>query len=240
MKIESLQNQKVKEWCKLKEKKYRDETNLFLVEGEHLIQEAEKKELVQEMISMEENERADYYVTKEIMKKLSNQVSVSNRIAVCKKMVEKEISGDILLLDNIQDPGNLGTMIRSAVAFGFKDMILSHDTVDLYNDKVIRASQGMIFHLNIVRKDLSLFLKEIKNEYQIIVTDVKKGENIKKLKKKNPLALIIGNEGQGVSESFKEYASDFVKIEMDENCESLNAGVSASILMYEIRESHNE
>ncbi len=239
MKIESLTNTHVKEWVKLKNKKYRDEVGLFLIEGDHLINEARKKNLIKEIISIT-NEQADFYVTKEIMKKISSQVSIANNIAVCYKIKEQELKGNIVLLDNIQDPGNLGTIIRSAVAFGFKNIILSDDTVDLYNDKVIRASEGMIFHINVLRKNLELFLEELKQNYQILITDVMQGENIKKIKHTKNIALIIGNEGNGVKDNLKKYANNFVKINMDETCESLNASIAASILMYEIMESKNE
>ena len=234
MKIESLTNNRVKEWVKLKEKKYRDETGLFLIEGEHLILEAKKKNLIQEIISMDDNLEADFYITKEIMKKISSQVSLSKRVAVCYKTEEKTIQNKILVLDNIQDPGNLGTLIRSAVAFGFHDIVLSNDCVDLYNEKVIRASEGMIFQINVLRKDLNCFLESIQNDYQILITDVNNGENIKNINLNKNIALVIGNEGQGIKKEIKKYANEFIKINMNEACESLNAGVAGSILMYEV------
>lgn len=234
MKIESLQNARVKEWCKLKEKKYRDETDLFLVEGEHLIEEAKKQNLIKEIISCEDALDADFYVTKDIMKKIASQVSISSRIAVCNKKKEEEIQNKILILDNIQDPGNFGTIIRSAVAFGFTDIVVSLDTVDLYNEKVVRASEGMLFHINVLRRELSSFLEEMKDDYQIFTTDVEKGENIKEIPLQEKIAIVIGNEGQGVREEIKRYATHFLKIPMQKTCESLNVGVAASILMYEV------
>lgn len=234
MKIESLQNARVKEWCKLKEKKYRDETNLFLVEGEHLIEEAKKQNLIKEIISCEETLVADFYVTKDIMKKISQQVSISSRIAVCYKKKEEPMQDKILVLDNIQDPGNFGTIIRSAVAFGFTDIIVSMDTVDLYNEKVVRASEGMLFHINILRRELPIFLEEMKNDYQIFTTDVQQGENLREIPLQEKIVIVIGNEGQGVREEIKKYATHFIKIPMQKMCESLNAGVAASIIMYEV------
>ncbi len=238
MKIESLSNGRVKEWLKLKNKKVRDEKGLFLIEGEHLIEEAQKQKLIKEIISIDETLEGDFYVTKEIMKKLTSQVSISSRIAVCYKKQELPIQDKILVLDRIQDPGNLGTMIRSALAFGFFDIVISEDTVDLYNEKVVRSSEGMLFNINVIRKDLEIFLKEIKSEYQILATDVKNGENIKQISVSNKVALIIGNEGQGVQEKIKNYSNKFIKIPINKNCESLNAGVAASILMYEIMEKN--
>ncbi len=234
MKIESLNNPHVKEWCKLKEKKYRDQEGLFLIEGEHLILEASKKGVVKKILSSSIEVDADFYVTEAIMKKISSQKSIPKRIAVCEKLKEEKIKNRLLVLDAIQDPGNLGTMIRSAVAFGFTDIILSLDTVDLYNEKTIRASEGMLFHINFVKIDLNDFLKQIKKDYQILATDVKSGKKISRIVKKENVALLIGNEGQGLKEELKKQATDFVKIPMQENCESLNAGVAAGILMYEM------
>lgn len=240
MNIESLTNNHVKEWVKLKEKKYRDEQGLFLIEGDHLINEAKKKNIIKEIISIDKNEIADFYVTKEVMKKISNQVSAPKTIAVCYKLKEEEIKNRILVLDGIQDPGNLGTIIRSAVAFNFDTIVLSEDTVDIYNEKVIRASEGMIFNINLVRTSVIPFLENNKNNYDILITDVVKGENIKNIRISQKIILVIGNEGNGVKEETKKYQNHFIKLNMKENCESLNAGVAASILMYEINEAKNE
>ena len=231
MKIESLSNAKVKNWNKLKEKKYRDEAGLFLIEGDHLIKEALKKQMVVSTIGL--NETYDYTVNPEILKKLSSQKSGTKEIAVVKKIEEKKVEGDkILILDNIQDPGNLGTIIRSAVAFHISTIILSDDCVDLYNDKVIRSSEGMIFNINIVRKKLIEIIPKLKeNGYTIYATTVNgKGyfENDSKI------ALVIGNEGNGIKEDILNLCDKNITIKMNKECESLNAGVAASILMYEL------
>lgn len=238
MNIESLQNSHVKEWCKLKEKKYRDEGGLFLIEGEHLIEEAKKKNLITTLISTDKKLEADFYVTPEIMKKISNQKSIASRVAICKKQKEEPLGNKVLLLDGLQDPGNLGTIIRSAVAFSFDTIILSDDSVDVYNDKTIRATEGMLFKINIVRKNIVEALEEMK-DYQVLITDVNHGKNIKEIQTKEKLGIVIGSEGKGVKEATKNYATDFIKIKMNPECESLNAGVSASILMYEIGEQND-
>lgn len=240
MKIESLTNARVKEWGKLKEKKYRDEMGLFLIEGDHLIEEAQKKSCIKEIVAIEEKEPADFYVSPEIMKKLSQQITYPKKMAVCYKLKEAEPQNRVLVLDGIQDPGNLGTIIRSAVAFNFDTIVLSKDSVDIYNEKVIRASEGMLFHINIIRTELSTFLESNTPDYSILVTDVVAGEEIRKIEKKEKLMLIIGNEGNGVREEIKKYKNHFIKLNMNKNCESLNAGVAASILMYEINEAENE
>ena len=239
MKIESLQNKKVKEWTSLKEKKERDKTNTFLIEGDHLLKEAMKHHLVIEVITIEEvdYEVPTFHVTKKVMEKITNQVTPPKVIAVTKKLEEKAINGPVLILDGIQDPGNLGTIIRSCVAFNMPNLLLSKECVDVYNPKVIRSTEGMIFHLNIVRKDLTEILPKLKETHQIIGTDVVNGVSIKEIEKEKNVALIIGNEGNGLGIS-KDYCDKFVYIPMNKECESLNAGVSASILLYELGGLH--
>lgn len=233
MKITSLKNDKVKYWVNLKNKKFRDQEKVFLVEGDHLISEAKKYGEILEYISITD-EQADYFVTKEIMQKISAQKSISNSVAVVKFLKQKEISSRILILDNLQDPGNLGTIIRSAVAFNFTDIILSNESVDIYNPKVIRATEGMLFKVNVLRKDIKLFISELKEKnYQIVGTDVENGKTIKDVLKEN-VAIIIGNEGSGVRKEILDLCDFSVNLKMNAGCESLNAGVCASIIMYEV------
>ncbi len=235
MELSSTNNPQVKFWQKLKLKKYRDEEKLFLVEDEHLVNEALKKGIVKEIITIthEKFQEPTYYVNEKIMKLLSSQVTGAKIIAVCHMLDEKEILGNVIVLDRLQDPGNLGTIIRSAVAFNFDSIILSDDSVDLYNPKVIRSSEGMIFHINVIRTNITTFLNNLSNEYTKITTSVIDGEDIKNIKF-NKCALIIGNEGEGVSKKVATLCEKKAYIKMNKNCESLNAGVSASILMYEV------
>lgn len=236
MELTSLNNEKVKFWQKLKQKKYRDLEKLFLVEDEHLVNEALKKGIVKEIITINKNLEYDipaYYVTEKIINNISSQVSGAKIIAVCNFLEDAKVAGNIIVLDRLQDPGNLGTIIRSAVAFNFKTIILSNDSVDLYNPKVIRASEGMLFHLNIKRCDLKDFFNNLPAEYTKITTNVVNGKNIKNLKY-DKLALVIGNEGMGVSKDIANLCDECVYIPMNNNCESLNAAVCASILMYEV------
>lgn len=234
MKIESLQNKKVKEWSKLKEKKYRDETNTFIIEGEHLIEEAKKRGCIKETISMREEMDSDYIVTKEIMKKITSQVTLPNQIAICEKQKEHDPFGNILILDGIQDPGNLGTIIRSAVAFSYDTIILSEDSVDLYNEKVIRSTEGMIFHINIIRRNLQKELAKMKKlNYYIYGTNVVNGKKISDCQFRQKKAILIGNEGNGVKKELQNYFDETIYIPMNQQCESLNAAISASIIMYE-------
>ena len=235
MELTSTSNELVKNLKKLQIKKYRDLEKLFLVEDEHLVNEALKLGIVKEIITTTNNKYdvPTYYVNDKIMKFLSSQVSSSKVIAVCHTLKEKEIKGNLIILDNLQDPGNLGTIIRSAVAFNFDTIVLGNTCVDLYNPKVVRSSEGMIFHINIIRRDLNTFIDAIKDNYTLVTTDVVDGKDIKDINYKN-IALVIGNEGNGVSSDIASKCDEKVYIKMNDNCESLNAGVSASILMYEV------
>lgn len=237
MKIESLTNSHVKEWRKLKVKKYRDEMGLFLIEGEHLLEEALNNGIVKEILSSNPifaKENIPFFeVTETILKKISSQVSSTSVIAVCKKRSERKIEGNVCLLDCIQDPGNLGTIIRSCVAFGIDTLIVSLDTVDMYNEKVIRSAEGMLFHLNVVKKDLKETVEDLKaNGYTIYGTNVKKGISLKDVTLKNNYAIIMGNEGSGVKESLQEKCDHLITIPIESSCESLNVGVATSIILY--------
>lgn len=236
MVISSLDNSKVKEVVKLQNKKYRDETNLFVVETSHLVEEAKKAGLIKELF-IYEKEFVDSddinYVTADVMKKMSSLESPSNVLAICNKKEEKEINGNVLILDGVQDPGNLGTIIRSAIAFNIDTVILSNDSVDLYNSKVLRATEGMIFNINIIRRDLNEILPELKNKYTIYTTNVVNGTRLEDIKVNKPFALIMGSEGNGVKDRISSYADESVYINMNDKCESLNVGVATSIILYE-------
>ncbi len=240
MLITSVHNEHIKELERLKEKKYRDQTGLFLVETSHLAIEAYRAGLLKELL-VEQNEIFPIdvpitYVSKEILKKLSSTKTPPKVIAVVKKKEEREEIGEkVLILDRIQDPGNLGTIIRSAVAFNIDTIICSPDTVDFYNPKVVRASQGMMFHLPILVLDTEKTIQELKKkDYKIIGTKVTNGEDVRNAAIYSHFALVIGNEGQGISEIIEKLCDQFLYIKMNGNCESLNASVAASILLYEI------
>lgn len=237
--ITSLENKKIKNLSKLLIKKYRDQEDKFLVEGEHLVEEALKAGKLIEVIKTEEYE-IDYevpitIVTYEVLKKLSNSVTPQKVIGVVKKLDEKEIGNKILILDNLQDPGNLGTIIRSSVAFNVDTIVLSENCVDLYNDKVIRASEGMLFHINIVKKDIEKFIDELHSKgFVVLGTRVIDGENVKNIEVNDKLAIIMGNEGAGVRREVLDKCDKYLYIPMNESCESLNVGVATSIILYEL------
>ena len=172
------------------------------------------------------------------MDKLSMNVSKVNYMALCSK-IDKRIKHKtrVLLLDDIQDPGNLGTIVRSAVAFNIDTIVLSNDTVDLYNPKVLRSTQGMIFHTNIIECDLIDVISKLHDKnITVYGTDVNNGIDARELSDldKTSFALIMGNEGNGVRKEVKELCDKNLYINMNENVESLNVGVATSILLYEL------
>lgn len=237
--ITSLNNPTIKEISKLKNKKYRDLTNTYLVEGDHLVEEAYKNNLLTKIILLEDTicnyDIEKIYVTKEVMKKLTELDTPNKIIGIVKKNIPLPIRNKILILDNIQDPGNLGTIIRSSVAFDIDTIVLSPNTVDIYNPKVIRSTQGMIFYTNIITLELKEFINEIKTKnYTIFGTNVRNGKNIKEITLPEKFALVLGNEGQGVSKEIESLCDDNIYIKMSSKCESLNVSVATSILLYEV------
>ena len=230
--ITSLTNEKIKEYAKLNQNKYRDEKGLFIVEGPHLVEEAKKLGLLVEVITTIPTEEG-LLVSDAVMKKISNTVHPVKVLGICKMIKKFEIKDNVLVLDTISDPTNLGTLLRSAVAFGFETVFLSNGCVDCYNDKVIRGSQGAIFKVNIIKGDLLSFLSKIKKTHQILGTNVRIGEDVSSVQIKPKLAVILGNEARGMCEESNQYTDANLYIKMY-NTESLNVSVAGSILMYEI------
>lgn len=235
----SIDNKKIKDIKKLTQKKYRDSQGLFLVEGEHLVIEAYKSGYLKNIILVEDTEfsleKDNIYVTDRVMNYLTELDSHQKVMGICYKIKEQEMGNRILALDGVQDPGNLGTIIRSAVAFNCDTLILSENTVDVYNSKVIRASQGLVFNLNIVIKDIKDAVNNLKNQgYDIIGTKVDDGIDIRNIKVPEKFVLIMGNEGQGVSDEVLDLCTSYAHIKMNDNCESLNVGVATSIMLYEL------
>ena len=238
--IDSLDNKKIKELTSLKIKKYRDQYGLFLIEGKHLVDEAKKSGLLEEVILLDDEYDFDkkLIVSEKVMKKLSFQDSLPSIMGVCKIKDNKLIGSKYLLLDGIQDPGNLGTIIRSSLAFGVDTIVLSKDSVDLYNDKVIRSTQGMIFHINIIRCDLEEVINKIKGDIKIIGTSLGDSTPLRSIDKLERYALIVGNEGNGVKKEILDLCDDIVRIEMNKDVESLNVGVATSIILYEMSDNY--
>ncbi|WP_339177568.1 RNA methyltransferase [Oceanobacillus sp. FSL W7-1293] len=243
--ITSVKNEKIKSLKKLHQRKYRKQMNAFLVEGEHLIEEALASDWeVKELIVSEEAsvlESAHHLpvigVTKQVFKELSFTASPQGMMAVVEIKKEEAVNGEVVvLLDAVQDPGNAGTIIRTADAAGADGIILGSGCVDLYNDKVIRATQGSIFHLPIIHADLEEKLLRLKEaDYRVWATALEKAENYKDLPIPQKTALIFGNEGAGVKESLLEKADERVTIPILGKAESLNVSIAAGVLLYYLK-----
>ncbi len=242
--ITSLDNEKVRMLKKLQKKKYRDEYNLFIVEGEHLAIEAFRAGVLEELI-LEEGTDLPFpspygYYSREVLSKISALDTPSSVMALCRKRDRdgEEVEGNrILVLDDIQDPGNLGTIIRSALAFGVTTIVLSEETVDLYNPKVLRATQGMIFHTNIIVRNVYDWVRMIKaSDFKVYGTCVDGGVDVKSLipDDKEKFVLIVGNEGNGVKRRILDLCDENLYIKMNADVESLNVAVATSILLYEL------
>ena len=232
--IESLTNSKIKYAIKLKQKKYRKEFNQFLVEGEHLIKEGVNTKLIDTIFYTKNNPYKgfnSFEVNTQVMDKLSELGNLDGIVAICNQPLAKGLSNKLLILDGVQDPGNLGTLIRTAAGFGF-NTIISENTVDYFNEKVIRSSMGAIFYVNLIENDIINFIKTYE-DYHYFGTDVLNGTNIKEIDfSDEKIAIILGNEGSGVRKKIKELVNTNINIPMI-NTESLNVGIAGGILMYE-------
>ncbi|WP_058307150.1 TrmH family RNA methyltransferase [Gracilibacillus massiliensis] len=242
--ITSVKNEKVKIWRKLKKKKERDLQNQFIIEGFHLIEEAHKSNWqIAEIIYQEGIECPKewlhyplFEVTDNVMAAISETKTPQGIVAVVNKKNndEKEVNR-ALIVDRVQDPGNLGTMIRTADATGFDTIILGHGTVDLFNDKVIRSTQGSLFHLNVYEADI---VEEMERLQQVGITIWSTGlENASyyhELEVPDKIAIIVGNEGSGVDPKLMKKADQNVMIPIYGQAESLNVSIAAAILMYEV------
>jgi len=231
MLITSKQNKSFKLWKNLKVKKYRDAQGMFLVYGKHLIEKAKQHDAIEEILSTNEHS-LDTVLSKELMDDLQQAETYFDDIAVCKKKNFVIQSNKVLMLDDVQDPDNVGALIRSAAAFGFLHVIVSLKSADFYNEKTIRASKGSIFDVYLERRPLEAAIVELKKDgYQIVYADAhEKGDS----KQNEKVVLILGNEGHGISEEIKTLSDRSIHIPT-KNVESLNVSVAGGILMYEWR-----
>lgn len=237
--ITSPNNEYIKELNKLNNKKYRDEAGKFIVEGYHLVDMAKpylETLLITDMKDYNIIPNVNYILTSnEVINKLSQTKSPQGIIGIAKIKKAKEISSNkILILDGVQDPGNVGALVRSALAFGFEDIILSKDSCDIYNDKVIRASQGAIFDLNIIYEDLIETISVLKNNgYKVYGTALHNSTPINEIKLNDKAAVILGNEGNGVRKEILEITNNNIYLPISSKIDSLNVSVAGSIVMYE-------
>ena len=238
--IDSVNNEKILFFKKLRDKKYILENNMFIVEGEHLVEEAYKSGILLEVIKS--NKCSISYdvkttiVSDKCLEKISLLKSTPNIMGVVKFFLSDKIVGKkIVLLDNVQDPGNVGTIIRSALAFNVSTIVLSMDSVNIYNDKLIRSTEGCMFNMNIVRMDLNQAIDKIHDMgIKVYYADMHGSINLDNSEVKD-YALVLGSEGKGISSYIKEKADEGINIPMNSKCESLNVSVSGGIIMYKFR-----
>jgi TrmH family RNA methyltransferase len=254
-----LSKEKLKELLKLKTQKGRKTQGRFLIEGMRLCEEMANSNWEAESVLLTRSfqnsssgkkllqkfERRNVKtlpVKPEIIKKLSDTITPQGIIAVVKikkfslNELWSESSNIILALDAIRDPGNVGTLIRTADAFGIDGVILSLDTVELYNPKVIRSTMGSIFHLPIFHEvDLEKTIPQLKRQnFKIYGTDVKEGKDLDKLEYSGKICLLIGNEAEGLNKNLLDLSDEIIRIPIFGRAESLNASVAGGILLYEI------
>lgn len=224
----------IKELMKLSKKKYRDESDILLVEGAHLVQEAKDANLLKKTIGLQ---GTDIIISPSVAAKLSQTKSGSSVFGVVNKPIYHIGAGSrFMVLDCVQDPGNVGTLIRSAYSFGFDAVVVSDDSADIYSDKVIRASQGSIFHMPVVQGDVVEWIDRLRAMGNVIVsTHVDtKNATLSNINRDRKLAIVMGSEGRGVSEAVLSMSDETLHIETS-NFESLNVGVAGSIIAYSLR-----
>ena len=247
--LQSLQNPAVKGWKKLLSKKGRDQSGLFIVEGFHLVEEAFKKtEIVQELIVREGVELPSHFysdsmeittVTDEIAQAIAETEHTQGVFAVCKQ-ASQEFSAlqakRILLIDSVQDPGNIGTMIRTADAAGIDAVILGKGSADPYNAKVLRSAQGSHFHLPIIKMDLQEVINEVKaQKIALYGTALEGAMEYRNVSSGEPFALIMGNEGAGVKQEWLEQTDQNLYVPIFGQSESLNVAVATGVLLYHLK-----
>ncbi len=230
--ITSKENKEIKLYLSLLKKKERDEHKLFLAYGPDFVKEAYEANLVKEVISFELADSPTILVSKPVFDLFKETKTELRPIVVCKIPETKVYADKILCLADIQDPRNVGALIRSAVAFGFKTVLLSEKSADAFNETAVRVSKGSIFRCSAIRTDLVKELCELKNQgYLIIGTEHTEPHNFKKTNSK--LVLVLGNEGTGIPGELKPFLDTNFKI-ATQNVESLNVAVAGSIAMHEI------
>jgi RNA methyltransferase, TrmH family len=260
MDISSLQNPRVKQWTGLLEKKGRDKEGQFLIEGIHLVEEALHSDIqpytvvysmerasmaLERLLELAEKQGIECVAVSEaVLAKCTDTQTPQPVFAVMPKLPWKPESlmkagsaGEaalVLVVDGVQDPGNLGTIIRSADAVGATGILLGKGTVDLYNPKTVRSTMGSLFHLPIAQGDLLELLPQASAQgSRVVTTSLQGAVSCYDYDFTRPTWIVIGNEGQGVSEAVRELTEDHVLIPMKGNAESLNAAMAATVILFE-------
>jgi TrmH family RNA methyltransferase len=251
--ITSKDNSVIKEIRKIKEKKYRSEKGIFIVEGFRFLEEALKSSFQVESIffsegGLEKFNQLDlakvikddtklYLISENIFKTIGSTDNPQGVLALVRNRVENQsivLNGTYVLVDKVQDPGNLGTIIRTAHAAACNGVILTKGTVDVYNEKTLRSTMGSIFNIPIIEdKDLSFTRELISKGYKLVCSSLDTDYNFYDIDFSDDLIISVGNEGNGISKELYDICDIKVKIPMPGGAESLNAAVATSIMIYE-------
>lgn len=250
--ITSTSNETIKYFISLNDKKTRMNAKRFIVEGYHLVDEASKTNLLEAIISTDEKELNKinnvkrYLVNDAIINKIATTKNPQNILGIVKMLdhnitnlvpIIKENKTKLIMLDDVNDPGNLGTIIRTAAGLGYDGIIMSPNTVDLYNEKVIRSTQGVMFKIPIIKANLQEVIKLLKKEKVFCIgTALTNAKDVKHTTKKDKFAICLGNEAKGISKEVLDNMDENVKIAMNNDVESLNVSIAAGIIMYEMME----
>ncbi len=250
--ITSTSNETIKYFISLNDKKTRMNAKRFIVEGYHLVNEASKTNLLEAIISTDEKELKKinnvkrYLVNDAIINKIATTKNPQNILGIV-KMLDHNITNllpiikgnktKLIMLDDVNDPGNLGTIIRTAAGLGYDGIIMSPNTVDLYNEKVIRSTQGVMFKIPIIKANLQEVIKLLKKEKVFCIgTALTNAKDVKHITKKDKFAICLGNEAKGISKEVLDSMDENVRIAMKNDVESLNVSIAAGIIMYEMME----
>ena len=252
--ISSKENDIIKHIKKLKDKKYRDTSNQYVVEGIKLVSEAiqenvkireivlcedcEKSEVIPKELMYEIAKHECVYVTEKLFKFITEVQAPQGILAVIEKNNrdnEIDYNQDIIVaLNDVQDPGNLGTILRTVDSIGVKQILVSKGTVDAYNSKVVRSTMGAIFRIKIIEcEDLEKTLKEVKkHDFKVVVSSLQTENSIYNIDY-NKKVIVVGNEANGVEEKIQSLADEKIKIPMLGKTESLNVSVATGVILYE-------
>jgi len=250
--ITSKDNNTLKDIKKLREKKYRAENKKFLIEGFRFVEEGLKSKFNIDKIFVKESsfnkfkEKFSSYmesysentfvIDDNLFKGISGTENSQGVLAIVNMKDEEPFIEDglYILVDKVQDPGNLGTIIRTAHSAGCKGIILSKGTVDLYNEKTLRSTMGSVFNIPIIHDENLSFVKTLINKkYNLICSSLQTDKNFYEVNLVNNSIIAVGNEGNGISDEVMNIATSKVKIPMLGNAESLNVAIAASIMIYE-------
>jgi TrmH family RNA methyltransferase len=249
-KINSSQNYNIKMLKKLALKKYRHEFDSFTVENQTIIFDALESRydfdflfVTQDFINkhadkigyfLKNSKCKNYYIIDEKINKHFSQLDTPSGICAVYKIKNKELTEEsVIYLNRVSDPGNLGAIMRSALAFGFDNLVLDKNCADIYSPKTISAARDAIFKLNIQEDKEGVWLE--KNKLPIYITSSHKGEGLSEFKPNTRFCLALGNESHGISSEIEKISDKIIQIEMTSNIESLNVASAAAILFYELR-----